>query len=53
MLYLWYVKLRRSQADIKHRDTPENNPGIPFSFTSENMKRVEQIIAYGKMRDQD
>ncbi len=28
-----------------HRDTPENNPDTPFEFTSENMKRVEKIIA--------
>ncbi len=28
-----------------HRDSPENNPGTPFEFTAENMKRVEGIIA--------
>lgn len=27
-----------------HRDTPENNPRIPFEFTPENHKRSEAII---------
>ncbi len=28
-----------------HRDTPENNPNTPFEFTSENMKRIDGIVA--------
>ncbi|CAG9864682.1 unnamed protein product [Phyllotreta striolata] len=28
-----------------HRDTPEDNPGINFEFSSENQKRVEAILA--------
>ncbi|KAJ8924949.1 hypothetical protein NQ315_001114 [Exocentrus adspersus] len=28
-----------------HRDTPEDNPDIPFEFTSDNLKRVEAILA--------
>lgn len=28
-----------------HRDTPEDNPDIPFEFSSENQKRVEAILA--------
>ncbi|KAJ8927872.1 hypothetical protein NQ314_019616 [Rhamnusium bicolor] len=28
-----------------HRDTPEDNPDIPFEFTSDNKKRAEAIIA--------
>jgi len=27
-----------------HRDTPENNPDVPFKFTPENLKRMESII---------
>ncbi|XP_063382286.1 NADH dehydrogenase [ubiquinone] flavoprotein 2, mitochondrial [Cydia fagiglandana] len=28
-----------------HRDTPEDNPSIPFEFTPENKKRMEAILA--------
>lgn len=28
-----------------HRDTPQDNPNIPFEFNSENKKRAEEIIA--------
>lgn len=28
-----------------HRDTPEDNPDIPFEFTDENKKRVEAILS--------
>ncbi|PJF18395.1 hypothetical protein PSACC_01778 [Paramicrosporidium saccamoebae] len=28
-----------------HRDSPENNPSIPFAFSAENAKRAAQIIA--------
>ncbi|CAG9770944.1 unnamed protein product [Ceutorhynchus assimilis] len=28
-----------------HRDTPEDNPDIPFQFTTENKKRADAILA--------
>ncbi|KAH1008805.1 hypothetical protein HUJ05_009330 [Dendroctonus ponderosae] len=28
-----------------HRDTPEDNPDIPFEFSADNKKRVEAILA--------
>ncbi|OQV12472.1 NADH dehydrogenase [ubiquinone] flavoprotein 2, mitochondrial [Hypsibius exemplaris] len=28
-----------------HRDTPQNNPDIPFDFSGENLKRVDAILA--------
>jgi len=37
---------RRSDALFVHRDTPYNNPGIPFEFTPENMKQAEEIISH-------
>ncbi|EIN08068.1 hypothetical protein PUNSTDRAFT_104301 [Punctularia strigosozonata HHB-11173 SS5] len=37
---------RRSDALFVHRDTPYNNPKIPFEFTPENMKRAEEIISH-------
>ena len=43
-----FVVSNRVKGDYKltaqHRDSPENNPNIPFSFSPENMKRVDQII---------
>ncbi|KAF5358255.1 hypothetical protein D9756_001832 [Leucocoprinus leucothites] len=36
---------RRSDALFVHRDTPYNNPKIPFEFSPENMKRADDIIA--------
>ncbi|KAF8582076.1 hypothetical protein K439DRAFT_1413706 [Ramaria rubella] len=36
---------RSSDALFQHRDTTYNNPKIPFSFSPENMKRAEEIIA--------
>ena len=30
---------------VVHRDSPENNPNTPFSFTPENLKRVDVILA--------
>ncbi|KAF2402389.1 hypothetical protein EJ06DRAFT_528499 [Trichodelitschia bisporula] len=37
---------RRSSAAIQvHRDTPENNPSIPFKFTPQNEKLIQEIIA--------
>jgi len=37
----------RSQSDTLqvHRDTPENNPSIPFKFTSQNEKLIAEILA--------
>ena len=28
-----------------HRDTPENNPDVPFEFTSESRRRIDAIVA--------
>lgn len=33
-----------SDALFVHRDTPENNPSVPFEFTPENLKRAKHII---------
>jgi len=37
---------RRSDALFVHRDTTYNNPKIPFEFTTENMKRAQEIISH-------
>ncbi|OSX64789.1 hypothetical protein POSPLADRAFT_1134170 [Postia placenta MAD-698-R-SB12] len=37
---------RRSDALFMHRDTPYNNPKIAFEFSSENLKRAQEIIAH-------
>ncbi|CAG8568963.1 11048_t:CDS:2 [Funneliformis caledonium] len=29
----------------QHRNTPENNPSIPFEFTEENLQRAKEIIS--------
>lgn len=36
---------RAYSALALHRDTKENNPGIPFEFTADNMKRAKEIMA--------
>nr|ODN89256.1 NADH dehydrogenase (ubiquinone) flavoprotein 2 [Cryptococcus depauperatus CBS 7855] len=36
---------KRSDSLFVHRDTPYNNPSIPFKFTSENVKRAQEIIS--------
>lgn len=36
---------RQSDALFVHRDTPYNNPKIPFEFTPENTKCADEIIA--------
>ncbi|XP_073833398.1 NADH dehydrogenase ubiquinone [Musca autumnalis] len=36
---------QRSDNLFVHRDTPEDNPDIPFEFTPENKKRVEAIMS--------
>ncbi|KAH8274786.1 NADH dehydrogenase [ubiquinone] flavoprotein 2, mitochondrial [Drosophila bipectinata] len=36
---------RASDNLFVHRDTPEDNPNIPFEFTPENKKRVEAILS--------
>ncbi|KEP55570.1 NADH-ubiquinone oxidoreductase 24 kDa subunit [Rhizoctonia solani 123E] len=36
---------RRSDALFVHRDTPYNNPKIPFKFSPENLKIAEETIA--------
>ncbi|KAF7273410.1 NADH dehydrogenase ubiquinone [Rhynchophorus ferrugineus] len=37
--------ISRHDALFVHRDTPEDNPDIPFEFTAENQKRVQAILA--------
>ncbi|KDQ59549.1 hypothetical protein JAAARDRAFT_127076 [Jaapia argillacea MUCL 33604] len=37
---------RRSDALFVHRDTPYNNPKIPFQFSAENVKRADEIISH-------
>ncbi|KAI7899715.1 thioredoxin-like [2Fe-2S] ferredoxin-domain-containing protein [Cokeromyces recurvatus] len=33
-----------SDAIFVHRDTPENNPSIPFEFNEDNKKRINEIL---------
>ncbi|KAF8352352.1 thioredoxin-like [2Fe-2S] ferredoxin-domain-containing protein [Amanita rubescens] len=37
---------RHSDALFVHRDTPYNNPKIPFEFNEENLKRAKEIISH-------
>jgi len=37
---------RSSDALFQHRDTPYNNPKIPFSFSEENLKLAKEIISH-------
>ncbi|TFK46416.1 hypothetical protein OE88DRAFT_1715020 [Heliocybe sulcata] len=37
---------RRSDALFVHRDTPYNNPKVPFEFDAQNLKRAEEIISH-------
>jgi NADH dehydrogenase (ubiquinone) flavoprotein 2 len=30
---------------MQHRNTPDNNPSIPFKFTAQNEKIIEEILA--------
>jgi NADH dehydrogenase (ubiquinone) flavoprotein 2 len=39
------TKVMSSDSLFVHRDTPENNPDIPFEFTEDNKKRAQAIIA--------
>ncbi|KAK9458246.1 thioredoxin-like [2Fe-2S] ferredoxin-domain-containing protein [Dipodascopsis uninucleata] len=39
------VQTRFSHALAVHRNTPENNPSIPFEFSPENLERAKEIIA--------
>jgi len=36
---------RRSEAIFNHRDTPYNNPKLPFEFNEENLKRAKEIVS--------
>ncbi|KAL7266313.1 NADH:ubiquinone oxidoreductase 24 [Rhizina undulata] len=36
--------VRRSDTLAVHRDTPENNPAIPFKFTEQNQKLIAEIL---------
>lgn len=38
------IGLRYSTIVAVHRDTPQNNPSIPFEFTTENMERAKDIL---------
>lgn len=29
---------------VQHRDTPDNNDSVPFDFTSENYKEIDEIL---------
>ncbi|KAF2147111.1 uncharacterized protein K452DRAFT_261318 [Aplosporella prunicola CBS 121167] len=37
--------LARSDALAVHRDTPENNPSIPFKFNEQSEKLVQEVLA--------
>lgn len=37
--------IKMSDNLFVHRDSPEDNPNIPFEFTQENKQRVEAILA--------
>ncbi|KAK9237869.1 thioredoxin-like [2Fe-2S] ferredoxin-domain-containing protein [Lipomyces kononenkoae] len=39
------IPRRFSHALAVHRNTPDNNPSIPFEFTPENLERAQAIIA--------
>jgi hypothetical protein len=39
----WILRLLSDKLFV-HRDTPSNNPAVPFEFTFENKKRAESII---------
>ncbi|ANB12708.1 subunit of NADH-ubiquinone oxidoreductase, mitochondrial precursor, putative [Sugiyamaella lignohabitans] len=34
-----------SSVHAVHRNTPENNPSIPFEFTAENLARAQEVIS--------
>ncbi|WFC96419.1 hypothetical protein MBRA1_003076 [Malassezia brasiliensis] len=36
----------RSDALFVHRDTPYNNPSIPFAWTEENLKEANEIVSH-------
>lgn len=36
---------RAYSSHAVHRNTPDNNPSIPFAFTQENLKRATEIVA--------
>jgi NADH dehydrogenase (ubiquinone) flavoprotein 2 len=38
IIYYYYL-------NAQHRDTQENNPKIPFSFTADNLKVADRIMA--------
>ncbi|CAG8680363.1 15144_t:CDS:2 [Dentiscutata erythropus] len=42
---MWWKDMKmRIIIAVVHRDTPENNPSIPFEFTADNLKRAQEII---------
>ncbi|KAH9063706.1 thioredoxin-like [2Fe-2S] ferredoxin-domain-containing protein [Lactarius deliciosus] len=44
--YISTSSARRSDALFVHRDKPNNNPGIPFEFSPENLTRANEIISH-------
>lgn len=38
-------QFRNSHALSVHRNTPDNNPSLPFEFTPENQERAREVIA--------
>ncbi|CDK27346.1 unnamed protein product [Kuraishia capsulata CBS 1993] len=39
------VQIRKSHMVSVHRDSPEDNPNIPFEFNAANLKLAEEVIA--------
>ena len=38
------AQMRIAYNPMQHRDTPENNPSIPFHFTPQNQKLIDEIL---------
>src|SRR5690349_24033865 len=36
--------IMRSNRHMQHRDTPDNNPSIPFKFTEQNNRLIDEIL---------
>ncbi|EMC95680.1 hypothetical protein BAUCODRAFT_498931 [Baudoinia panamericana UAMH 10762] len=37
--------VRRSETFVVHRDTPDNNPSIPFKFNAQNEKLIQEVLS--------
>lgn len=44
LIYAKYVNKQFSSVYVNHRDTEDNNEQAPFDFTSENYKKVDEIL---------